>query len=109
MVKFGIIECRILHKGEEKKKRTTNQWIRLLMSPLPYKYQIAQSSINSGFYNLKFSLHLLRGIVNHSNGKSLVDSERNMKDNRLSGTNRYEVLENYDEVENAEIGTKSTT
>ena len=49
---------------------------------------------------------LLRGIVNHSNGKSLVDSDRNTKDNRLSGTNRYEVLENYDEVENAEIGTK---
>jgi len=52
---------------------------------------------------------LLRGIVNHSNGKSLVDNDRNTKDNRLSGTNRYDVLENYDEVENAEIGTKSMT
>jgi len=47
--------------------------------------------------------------VNHSNGKSLVDSDRNTKDNRLSGTNCYKVLENYNEVENAEIGTKSTT
>ena len=47
--------------------------------------------------------------MNHSNGKSLVDSDRNMKDNRLSGTNCYEVLENYNEVENAEIGTKSMT
>ena len=52
---------------------------------------------------------MLRGIVNHSNGKSLVDSDRNTKDNRLSGTNLYEVLENYDEVENVEIGTKSRT
>ena len=52
---------------------------------------------------------LLRGIVNHSNGKSLVDSDRNTKDNRLSGTNRYEVLENYDEVEIVKICTKSTT
>ena len=47
--------------------------------------------------------------MNHSNGKSLVDSDSYTKDNRLSGMNRYEVLENYDEVENAEIGTKSTT
>jgi len=59
--------------------------------------------------------------VNHSNSnsesqlesqlESQVDSDWNMRDNRLSGTNRYEVLENYDEVENEEIGTstKSTT
>ena len=56
---------------------------------------------------------LLRGIVNHSNSKSQLesqmDSDRNIVDNRLSDTNRYEVLENYDEVENEEIGTKSTT
>ena len=35
--------------------------------------------------------------------ESQVDSE--WRHNRLSGTNRYEVLENYDEVENEEIGT----
>ena len=53
--------------------------------------------------------------MNHSYGKSQLDSdrnksqmdnsERNIEDNRLSGTNCYEVLENYDEVENKEIGT----
>ena len=63
--------------------------------------------------------HVLRGIVNHSYGESQLDidwnksqmdnSERNIEDNRLSDTNRYEVLEKYDEVENEEIGTKSTT
>ena len=57
-------------------------------------------------------LLVLRGIVNHSNSKSQLesqlDSDRNIVDNRLSDTNRYEVLENYDEVENEEIGTKST-
>jgi len=47
--------------------------------------------------------------VNHSNGKSQLDSDRNIGDNRLSSTNHYEVLENYDEVENEEIGTKSMT
>ena len=47
--------------------------------------------------------------MNHSNGKSKLDSDRNIEDNRLSSMNRYEVLENYDEVENEEIGTKSTT
>ena len=67
------------------------------------EYKLEASRIMTG--------RVLRGIVNHSNGKSLVDSDRNTKDNRLSGTNRYEVLENYDEVENEEIGTstKSTT
>ena len=35
--------------------------------------------------------------------ESQVDSE--WRHNRLSGTNRYEVLENYDEVENEELGT----
>jgi len=63
--------------------------------------------------------HLLRGIVNHSYSKSQLDSdwnksqmdnnEGNIEDNRLSNTNRYEVLEKYDKVENEEIGTKSTT
>ena len=58
----------------------------------------------------KMELGLLRGIVNHSYSKSQMDnSERNIEDNRLSDTNRYEVLEKYDEVENEEIGTKSTT
>jgi len=62
---------------------------------------------------------LLRGIVNHSYSKSQLysdwnksqmdNSERNIEDNRLSETNRYEVLEKYDEVENEEIGTKGTT
>ena len=65
------------------------------------EYELEASRITTG--------RVLRGIVNHSNGKSLVDSDRNTKDNRLSGTNRYEVLENYAEVENVEIGTKSTT
>jgi len=35
--------------------------------------------------------------------ESQVDSE--WRHNRLSGTNHYEVLENYDEVENEELGT----
>ena len=62
---------------------------------------------------------VLRGIVNHSYSKSQLDSdwnksqmdnrERNIEDNRLSKMNRYEVLEKYDEVENEEMGTKSTT
>ena len=49
--------------------------------------------------------------MNHSNSniesqvESQVDSDWNMRHNRLSSTNRYEVLENYDEVENEEIGT----
>ena len=51
---------------------------------------------------------MLRGIVNHSNSESQLDSDRNIVNNRLSDTNRYEVLEKYDEVENEEIGTKST-
>ena len=64
---------------------------------------------------------LLRGIVNHSNSnsesqiesqlesqlESQVDSDCNMRHNRLSGTIRYEVFENYDEVENEEIGTSN--
>ena len=37
--------------------------------------------------------------------ESQVDSDWNMRHNRLSSTNHYEVLENYDEVENEEIGT----
>ena len=65
------------------------------------------------------SLALLRGIVNHSYGKlqrnsdwneSLINSEWNeslIEHKRLRDTNRYEVLEKYDEVENeVEIGTK---
>jgi len=60
---------------------------------------------------------VLRGIVNHSNSnsESLVESQiesqiesqvdSEWRHNRLSGTNRYEVLENYDEVENEELGT----
>ena len=47
--------------------------------------------------------------MNHSNSESQLDSDRNIVNNRLSDTNRYEVLEKYDEVENEEIGTKSTT
>ena len=53
--------------------------------------------------------------MNHSNSnsesqlesqlESQVDSDCNMRHNRLSSTNHYEVLENYDEVENEEIGT----
>ena len=60
---------------------------------------------------MKLIKQLLRGIVNHSNSniesqvESQVDSDWNMRHNRLIGTNRYEVLENYDEVENEEIGT----
>jgi len=65
------------------------------------EYELEVSRITTG--------RVLRGIVNHSNGKSKLDSDRNIEDNRLSSTNRYEVLENYDEVENEEIGTKSTT
>ena len=53
---------------------------------------------------------LLRGIVNHSYGKLQRNSDWNesqMEDNRLRDTNRYEVLEKYDEVENeVEMGTK---
>ena len=62
----------------------------------------------------------------HSNGKSQSNSDRNTikemrngtsydkaiwntKDNMLRDTNRYEVLENYDDVEGVETGTKSTT
>jgi len=64
---------------------------------------------------------MLRGIVNHSYGESQLDSdrnesqmnnsERNIEDKNLSDTNHYQALENYDEVENEEIGTstKSTT
>jgi len=56
---------------------------------------------------------LVTGIVNHSNSnsesqiESLVESQvdSEWRHNRLSGTNHYEVLENYDEVENEEIGT----
>ena len=47
--------------------------------------------------------------MNHSNSESQLDSDRNIVNNRLSDTNCYEVLEKYDEVENEEIGTKSTT
>jgi len=47
--------------------------------------------------------------VNHSNSELQLDSDRNIVNNRLSDTNRYKVLEKYDEVENEEIGTKSTT
>ena len=69
------------------------------------EYELEASQITTG--------RVLRGIVNHSYSKSQLesqlDSDRNTKDNRLSGMNRYEVLENYDEVENEEIGTKSTT
>ena len=53
---------------------------------------------------------LLRGIVNHSYSKLQRNSDWNksqIEDNRLSDTNRYEVLEKYDEVENeVEIGAK---
>ena len=62
----------------------------------------------------------------HSNGKSQSNSDRNTikemhnstscdkairntKDNMLRDTNHYEVLENYDDVEHVETGTKSTT
>jgi len=53
---------------------------------------------------------MLRGIVNHLYSKLQRTSDWNesqIEDNRLSDTNRYEVLEKYDEVENeVEIGTK---
>ena len=53
---------------------------------------------------------LLRGIVNQSYSKLQRNSDWNksqIEDNRLSDTNRYEVLEKYDEVENeVEIGAK---
>jgi len=71
---------------------------------------------------------MLRGIMNqlHSNGKSQSNSDRNTikemsngtsydkaiwntKDNMLRDMNHYEVLENYDDVEHAETGTKSMT
>ena len=75
------------------------------------EYELEVSRITTG--------RVLRGIVNHSYSKSQLDTdwnksqmdnrERNIEDNRLSNTNRYEVLEKYDEVENEEIGTKSTT
>ena len=75
------------------------------------EYELEASRITTG--------RVLRGIVNHSNSngesqiesqiesqvESQVDSDWNVRHNRLSGTNRYEVLENYDEVENEEIGT----
>ena len=44
-----------------------------------------------------------------SNGTSYDKAIRNTKDNMLRDMNRYEVLENYDDVEHAETGTKSTT
>jgi len=57
-----------------------------------------------------FKLGLLRGIVNHSYSKLQRNSDWNesqIEDNSLRDTNRYEVLEKYDEVENeVEIGTK---
>ena len=74
------------------------------------------------FVAFKLTVHsMLRGIVNHSNSnsesqiesqvESQVERDWNMRHNRLSGTNRYEVLENYDEVENEKLGTsiKSVT
>ena len=39
---------------------------------------------------------LLRGIVNHSNSESQLDSDRNIVNNRLRDTNCYEVLEKYE-------------
>ena len=68
-------------------------------------YELEASRITTG--------RVLRGIVNHSNSnsESLVESQiesqvdSEWRHNRLSGTNRYEVLENYDEVENEELGT----
>jgi len=67
------------------------------------EYELEASRIMTG--------RVLRGIVNHSNIKSKLESQmerdRNIINNRLSDTNRYEVLENY--VENEEIGTKSMT
>ena len=44
------------------------------------------------------------------NGNTTYDKAiRNTKDNMLRDTNRYEVLENYDDVGHAETGTKSTS
>ena len=53
--------------------------------------------------------------MNHSNSnsesqlesqlESQVDSDWNMRHKRISGTNRYEILESYGEIENEEIGT----
>jgi len=84
------------------------------------EYELEASRIARG--------RVLRGIVNqsHSNGKSQFNSYRNtikeicegtsydkavrnMKDNMLKDTNHNEVLENYDDVEHAETGTKGTT
>ena len=84
------------------------------------EYESEASRITTG--------RVLRGIVNHSYGKlqrnsdwneslinsdwneSLINSEWNeslIEHKRLRDTNRYEVLEKYDEVENeVEIGTK---
>ena len=50
--------------------------------------------------------------MNHSSKvqfESQMESDLNIVNNRLSDMNRYEVLEKYAEVENEEIGTKSTT
>ena len=79
--------------------------------------RIACTNVRNNKKNVKEQV--LRGIVNHSYSKSQLDSdwnksqmdnsERNIEDNMLSDTNHYEVLEKYDEVENEEIGTKSTT
>ena len=84
------------------------------------EYDLEVSQITTG--------RVLRGIVNqsHSNGKSQSNSDRNMtretrngtsddkairntKDYMLRDTNRYVLLENYDDVEHAETSTKSTT
>jgi len=65
------------------------------------EYELEASRITTG--------RVLRGIMNHSNSESQLDSDRNIVNNRLSDMNRYEVLEKYDEVENEEIGTKSMT
>ena len=80
------------------------------------EYELEASRITTG--------RVLRGIVNHSNSnsesqieslvesqiESLVESQvdSEWRHNRLSGTNRYEVLENYDEVENG-TSIKSVT
>ena len=54
------------------------------------EYKLEASRITTG--------RVLRGIVNHSNIKSQLESQmerdRNIINNRLSDTNRYEVLEN---------------
>ena len=69
------------------------------------EYELEASRITTG--------RVLIGIVNRSNSnsesliESQVDSDWKIRHNRLSGTNRYEVLEKYDEVENeVEMGTK---